>query len=118
MDEISDKDLNEQRISGYWVVIALVGFSILTSLGRVYTRNEPLERDISMYALVAHEVLNGQRLYTDVRDQKPPAIYLVFAAAEVMAGYGSGSVLLLNIAASLITLGGFIELHQWLGWGE
>jgi len=106
MDEILTEDLNGQRIGKFGVAIALVLFSILTSLGRVYTRGEPLERDIATYAVIAHEMLCGQRLYTDVWDQKPPAIYMVYAAAELIAGYGPGSVLLLNIAASLITLAG------------
>jgi len=106
MDEILTEDLNGRRTGKFWVAIALVLFSILTSLGRVYTRNEPLDCDIATYAVIAHEMLCGQRLYTDVWDHKPPAIYMVYAAAEMVAGYGPGSVLLLNIAASLITLTG------------
>jgi hypothetical protein len=118
MNEIAEKNSNEQRISGRRAAIVLIVLSILTSLGRVYTRNEPLERDLTMYALVAHELVEGKRLYTDVWDQKPPAIYLVYAAAELAVGYGPQSVLLVNIAAGLITLAGVYRAASAAGMGR
>ena len=49
-------------------------------------------------------MLAGKALYTDLWDHKPPAIYLTYAAAEVIAGYGRDSIFLLNISAAFATL--------------
>lgn|GEM_PF-624756 len=87
-----------------------VGLALLL-LGTVVLRlpgaREPLERDLTTYAYVAHEMLSGRTLYRDVWDHKPPAVYLSFAAAEAVAGYRQLSVTLLGIvtaAASLLVL--------------
>src|SRR5438067_5072390 len=71
---------------------------------RLHTYGEPLERDLTTYAAIAHEMLGGKTLYTDLWDHKPPAIYLTYAAAEVIAGYGRDSIFLLNISGAFATL--------------
>ena len=55
---------------------------------RLRTYDEPFERDIMTYAVIGHELVLGHKLYADVLDNKPPAIYTTFALAETLAGYG------------------------------
>src|SRR5437868_5255463 len=71
---------------------------------RLHTYNEPLERDITTYGVIAHEMLNGKTLYTQMWDHKPPGIHITYAAAELIAGYGRNSIFLMNLAAALATL--------------
>jgi hypothetical protein len=49
-------------------------------------------------------MLSGKTLYTDLWDHKPPAIYVTYAVAELIAGYGRDSIFLMNIAAGFATL--------------
>src|SRR5437868_2800200 len=85
-------------------IAALAGLCALIFFARLHTYSEPLERDLTTYAVIGHEMLCGKTLYTDLWDHKPPAIYLTYAAAELIAGYGRDSIFLLNIAAGFATL--------------
>jgi hypothetical protein len=89
------------------VVFVVLGLlALLVALTRLRTRNEPFERDITTYAVIGHEMLRGRDLYSDLWDIKPPGVYVAYAAAEVVAGSGSKAVLLVNIAAALLSLFG------------
>jgi 4-amino-4-deoxy-L-arabinose transferase-like glycosyltransferase len=83
---------------------ALVGLCALVFSLRLHTYDEPLERDLTAYAVIAHEMLNGKNLYSDLWDHKPPATYVTYAAAEWIAGYGRHSIFLMNAAAAMATL--------------
>src|SRR5437667_2021107 len=83
---------------------ALVGLCALILSLRLHTYSEPLERDLTSYAVIAHEMLNGKNLYSDLWDHKPPAIHVTYAAAELIAGYGRNSIILMNVAAAIATL--------------
>src|SRR5689334_11608578 len=83
---------------------ALVGLCGVIFLLRLHTYDEPLERDLTTYAVIAHEMLNGRNLYSDLWDHKPPAIHVTYAAAEWIAGYGRNSILLMNVVAAMATL--------------
>ncbi|PYK31679.1 MAG: hypothetical protein DME57_02805 [Verrucomicrobia bacterium] len=85
-------------------VTALIGLCALIVALRAHTYDEPLERDITTYAVIAHEMLNGKNLYSDLWDHKPPAIHLTYAAAEWITGYGRNSIFLMNAAAAVATL--------------
>src|SRR5438270_1019698 len=85
-------------------VAALVGLCALIFALRLHTYNEPLERDLTTYAVIAHEMLEGKSLYRDLWDHKPPAIHVTYAAAELIAGYGRQSIFLMNITAAIATL--------------
>src|SRR5436190_11510735 len=82
----------------------LVGLCVLIFSLRLHTYNEPLERDLTTYAVIAHEMLNGKNLYSDLWDHKPPATHVTYAAAELVAGYGKDSILLMNVVAAIATL--------------
>src|SRR5437588_1998947 len=85
-------------------IAALVGLCGLIFSLRLHTYSEPLERDMTTYAVIAHEMLNGKNLYSDLWDHKPPAIYVTYAAAELIAGYGRNSIFLMNVVAATATL--------------
>jgi 4-amino-4-deoxy-L-arabinose transferase-like glycosyltransferase len=87
------------------VVLAILSglFGLIFFL-RLHTYDEPLERDLTTYAVIAHEMLEGKTLYTEMWDHKPPGIHVTYAAAELIAGYGRKSIFLLNVTATLATL--------------
>jgi hypothetical protein len=73
---------------------------------RFHTYDEPIQCDITLYSSYAHELLNGRFLYSDLWEQKPPAIYLTWVLGELLTGYGKGCIFFLNVFASLLTLFG------------
>ena len=85
-------------------VLVLTILAALILLARLYTYGEAMDRDLGDYVTVAHEMHMGKHLYTDLPDQKPPAIHLTYYFAEAIAGTGRDSIFLLTVAASLITL--------------
>jgi hypothetical protein len=85
-------------------IAAIAGLCGLIFLARLHTYGEPLERDLTTYAVIAHEMLSGKTLYTDLWDHKPPAIYVTYAVAELIAGYGRDSIFLMNISTGFVTL--------------
>ncbi len=95
--------MNYSKLSLY-STITLIGLCFLIILARIYTYHEPLERDIGVYAVIAHEMLNGRELYSDLWDHKPPAIHVTFAFAEMLVGYGSQSIFFLNVLTAIISL--------------
>ncbi len=89
----------------------LVVFLVLASLlivSRWTLRHEPLDRDISAYAVIGREMLEGRPLYGDLWDHKPPGIHLIFAVATAIVGPGVPAVLAINIVCSLALLVGFM----------
>src|SRR6478735_1762335 len=92
------------KLKKFLPVIALIGLCAVVFSLRLHTYNEPLERDLTTYAVIAHEMLNGRNLYSDLWDHKPPAIHVTYAAAEWIAGYGRNSILLMNVVAAMATI--------------
>src|SRR5580692_7464397 len=99
-----------------WVACAgLFTLSLLIGLERFHTYREPLERDISTYAVVAQGLLSGRSLYSDLWDHKPPAIHFIYAMAEAVGGYGAFSIYLLNVLAAVATLFGVYRAGSAIG---
>src|SRR5205807_10342515 len=111
-----------------WSVVVFLALCALIFCSRLHTYHEPLQRDLTTYAVIAHEMLAGKSLYQDLWDHKPPAIHVTYAAAEMIAGYGRDSIFLMNVAAALATLfacyfagsaagggrvGGFVAAGLW-----
>jgi len=90
-------------------VVALL--TVIIMVARLHTYDEPLERDLATYAVIAHGLRDGRALYSDLWDHKPPAIHVTYWAAEVVAGFGPGSVYLLGVLAAVATLLGVL----WAG---
>jgi hypothetical protein len=97
------------------VVVVLGTLALLIAAARLHTYHEPLERDITSAAVIAHEVLGGRSLYADMWDHKPPAIHVTHALAILLVGHGPGAVYLLNVAAAVITLLGVFVAASALG---
>ena len=99
------------------VVAALALLSLLIVLERLHTYGEPMPPDISADAVVGHELLAGKSLYTGVWNQKPPLIYMTYAALEAVAGRGYGPVAILSICVSIATmLGVFAAASVYGAW--
>ncbi len=100
-------DVSIRTIGKLNKALPIVVLSVLCAaivLSRLHTYEEPLERDLTTYAVIAHEMLAGKALYRDLWDHKPPAIHVTYAAAELIAGYGRDSIFLMNVAAAIATL--------------
>lgn len=79
---------------------------LVLALERLHTYDEPLESDITTYALIGHEALQGRWLYSDLWDNKSPLVYATYAAGELVAGYGPLSIFCLGLSAATIALVG------------
>jgi len=88
----------------YLSPLVLVILSSFIAIMRLYTYEEPVERDIGNHAVIGHEILHGRNLYSDLWDSKPPAIFFTYAVADALVGYGPGSVYFVGVAAAIITL--------------
>lgn len=82
----------------------LLVVSIITVFLRLHSLGEPLERDLTTYAYVAHHILAGEKLYSYLWDHKPPAIYWVYMLAELIWGYDSSAMVYLGIFTTIISL--------------
>lgn len=103
------------RIGGFWPAAALTGMAVLIAVARLHTYYEPMERDITTYAVAAHEMLNGRELYSQIWESKPPAIHVTYALAELVAGYGYGEIYLLGVFAAVVSLVGVYVAARALG---
>src|SRR5690349_11314852 len=81
-------DTRQPRLNRWCIAAVLGALAVLIVLARWHTYSEPLERDITTYAVIAHQILEGKLLYTELFDHKPPAVHTTYAAAELIAGYG------------------------------
>src|ERR1044071_1418577 len=97
--------------------LALLGLCIgLRAVSRV---RPSLSEDEAIYAPVAREMLTGHELYRDIVDHKPPAVYLVYAATQAIAGPTGGMVLLHALLIGVVfatglVLARIVRLH-WPG---
>lgn len=87
-----------------WLI--LLALALISAAIRLPTYHEPLERDLTTYAVIAREMILGKALYADLWDHKPPAIHVTYMLAQRLAGYGPGSIYLMNVLAAVATLGG------------
>lgn len=105
---------NNPPILGPWAILTIL--AAICILVRLMTYHEPLERDITSYAVIAHEMLNGRDLYAEIWDHKPPAIHITYMLAEMIAGYGTASIYLMNVTAAILTLiGVFFAARELAG---
>jgi len=86
-----------------WLILFLLAAVIATM--RLHTYYEPTERDVACYQVMAHEMMNGGRLFEGALiDQKPPGVECTWAFGQMVAGYGRGSTYFLNVLAAVATL--------------
>lgn len=85
-------------------VVLLSAFSVLIIADRLAVPQMPFGPDAGAYAVIAHELLNGQTLYVDIWDHKPPVIFMTYAVAELLLGYSAQTIVILNVFANLLVL--------------
>ncbi len=82
--------------------LALAAILAVTLLLRVPSLLEPpWYDDEGIYAAVANAMLHGSRLYTDVSDNRPPGMYLLYAA---LIAVGNADVFAVKLGASAAVL--------------
>src|SRR5437868_1023590 len=72
---------------GWLVTVVLLLLASSIALARLHTWDEPMERDLTTYAVIGHQLLRGRSLYSDLWDHKPPAIHISYAFADYLFGY-------------------------------
>ena len=97
------------------IALALLVLAVLIVTARLHTYDEPLEDDVMVYAVIAHELHAGRALYADAWDHKPPGVHVTYWIAEALFGYGRDAVFALVLAAALATLGGVYLAGAALG---
>jgi hypothetical protein len=95
-------------------VLVLAGLGLLILLMRLHTYIEPLETDLTSYAVIGHEMLGGRALYTDLWDHKPPGIHLTYALATLIFGYGRFAVFAMGMLSAWAIMLGVYRLVKWM----
>ena len=88
----------------YWKSAILLLIAVSIFFLRLHGLKEPLERDLSTYAYIGHNILEGKELYTDLWDHKPPGIYMVYSLAELLWGYDQKAIVYMGIVFTLVSL--------------
>jgi 4-amino-4-deoxy-L-arabinose transferase-like glycosyltransferase len=73
---------------------------------------EPLDCDEAAYAYIAHRMLEGDVLYRDLTENKPPLGYWLYALAVALGGYNELAIRVMPIPFVLGTIG----LTWWIAW--
>jgi hypothetical protein len=77
---------------------------VLTLILRLHSFDEPLSNDQTVYGYISHYLLQGDSLYRDMWEQKPPGIMIFIMVAELIWGYGPPSIKYLDIVFNLASL--------------
>jgi hypothetical protein len=103
-----------QRIT----LLFLLGLSCFIAVARFHTYDEPVEHDITATAVIANEMRAGRPYYSDVWENKPPALYIVHMIGQSLFGYGRGYLYALNVSLAVITLLGVYLAASSMGMGK
>jgi hypothetical protein len=98
----SEPKTPERVRRGACLVLSLA--AALLVLMRLHAFGLPLEPDECNYAYIGQRLLAGDRLYVDVWDHQPPAVFALFAATSATAGSDTGVFRLMSMAFSLVSL--------------
>src|SRR5713101_7053484 len=104
--------------SKQFALLFLLGLACFISLARLHTYEEPVEHDITTAAVIANEMRAGRQYYSDVWENKPPAVHISNLFAQYLFGYGRGSIYALNVGLSIITLLGVYVAAPSSGMGR
>jgi hypothetical protein len=112
-----DRPINTSNaLSAALIITVLSLFAAGMLAERLLMPQVPINVDPAAYAVAAHEILNGERLYEDIWDHKPPAPFIVYAAFEAMFGYGPTTLFVMNFLAALaIMIGLFLICRRGPG---
>jgi hypothetical protein len=87
-----------------WTILALLILALVIAVERLHTWDEPLERDLTTYAVIGQGLLDGRPLYTGLWDNKPPAIHVTYELAVWIAGMGPAAVYFLTVFGALAVM--------------
>ncbi len=104
-----------KRASALEVITVCIALLVTLSGIQFVWLQGPIDRDQSLYFVVAHLLLKGARLYTDVWDHKPPAIHAAYALAQSVAGYSVNAIWLLSVLVNLLSGVGIYLLTKRFG---
>lgn len=105
-----------RRLSGSGWIGLWALFTVWFGYSHWLGLREPLERDITNYAVVAHEMSRGKLLYTDIAENKTPVLYLLYDLAERLFDYGPQAILALSLGVTLLTGAGLgFLIRDWGG---
>lgn len=108
-----------QRIgSQRFVLCFLLALSCFIAFARFHTYEESVEHDITTAAVIANEMRAGRQYYSDLWENKPPAVHIANVVAQDLFGYGRGSIYALNVTLSIITLLGVYLAASASGMGS
>jgi hypothetical protein len=94
--------------------LVLLALAALVVGLRLLTLHEPVERDLAIHALIAHEWLHGREMYADLWNHKPPASFFVHAFFIRFLGMGESALFALNTCFGLWSLGALYFLARQL----
>jgi 4-amino-4-deoxy-L-arabinose transferase-like glycosyltransferase len=98
--------MNRISAARIWAFLVLLALAACLLAMRAHTFDEPLERDLTSYAVVGNQLLNGLSLYSDIWVKKPPGVYATYAAANYIFGMGQMAVYFLGALTAVLTLFG------------
>ena len=88
------------------VLLCLIVLVAAIILERLYTFHEAFERDLMAYMVVADRWLDGQALYADIWDNKPPMIHWTYALFARIFGPTPLALWAMGVSASVATMAG------------
>jgi len=99
-----------------WRLLLLLGLCLLCTFLRLQSLNQPNFSDQTVYSYFGHALLHGQPLYTELVDNKPPAVFLTHALGELVFGYRENTVYYLGLIFVLLaSVFLFLFLEEALG---
>jgi 4-amino-4-deoxy-L-arabinose transferase-like glycosyltransferase len=107
-----------RQISRRAAAVILTTLAAFILLEGVWSYRRPIHRDVSIYAVIGHEMLRGRPLYSDLLELRPPAVMVTYAAAEAVLGYGRHTILTLYVAASVVAMLGIYYAASARGGGR
>lgn len=107
---VSPGVLNKSK--NIWPILLLSFAAALIFFSRLHTYSEPVDRDIAIYSILAHEVLGGRDLYSEIWDHKPPGIEFSYGLAELIGGYGESGIFFLTLLTAYGTMIGCFALGR------
>lgn len=117
-DQIETDSLVPEITTKRFTVLFLLGLSLFIAFARFHTYSEPVEHDITTASVIANEMRNGRRYYSEVWENKPPAVHIANLIAQVLFGYNRASIYALNVFLSITTLLGVYVAASGSGMGR
>src|SRR5689334_869694 len=87
-----------------FTLMILVLLAAAIALARLRFVHDLPDWDVASYSLIGREMVHGKKLYLDVWDMKPPAIFASYAAANAVFGSWERSAYALAVMTAAATM--------------